>query len=232
MRKLGLIGGMSWAATELYYRFINAEVQRRAGGMCSAPLIIDSLNFCDLSRISDDAGWASATEQLSASAKRLEAAGATAILICANSMHKVYDAVQADLDIPILHIVNPVGRAMKAKGVKTAALIGTRNVMAEPWYRQRLVAHGVTLVPADAGDADMLDRIIYDELMHGTVNKASVREIKTLLTEYDQADVDAVVLGCTELAMIVDTESNVLPIYDSTKLHAMEGVGWILGDTP
>ncbi len=232
MKKLGLIGGMSWAATELYYRFINAEVQRRAGGMCSAPLMIDSLNFCDLSRIADDAGWANATAILTASAKQLETAGATAILICANSMHKVYDAVQADLDIPILHIVNPVGRAMKAKGVKTAALIGTRNVMAEPWYRQRLVAHGVTLVPADAGDADMLDRIIYDELMHGTVNKASVREIKTLLTEYDQADVDAVVLGCTELAMIVDTESNVLPIYDSTKLHAMEGVGWILGDAP
>lgn len=232
MRKLGIIGGMSWAATELYYRTINEEVQRRAGGMCSAPLIIDSLNFCDLARITDDAGWANAANVLGESAKRLEAAGATALLIGANSMHKIYDAVQAAVDIPILHIVNPVGRAMKADGIKTAALIGTRNVMAEPWFRQRLVSHGVSLAPAEAEDTDAVDRIIYDELMHGIVNKASVRELKTLLTNYDQDDVDAVVLACTELGMIVDTDANVLPIYDTTRLHALEGVNWILGDAP
>jgi aspartate racemase len=232
MRKLGLIGGMSWAATELYYRFINGEIQKRTSGQCSAPLVIESLNFCDLARISDDAGWANAASVLGAAAKRLEAAGATAILIGANSMHKIYDDVQAAVDIPILHIVNPVGRAMRADGIKSAALIGTRNVMAESWYRQRLVAHGVTLAPAEAADADMLDRIIYEELMHGRINKASQRELKTLLTNYDQDDVDAVVLGCTELAMIIDVEANVLPIYDSTRLHAMDGADWIMGDAP
>lgn len=232
MRKLGLIGGMSWAATESYYRIINQEVQRRAGGMCSAPIIIDSLNFCDLARITDDAGWANAAKVLSESAMRLEAAGATAILIGANSMHKVYDTVQAGVDIPILHIVNPVGRAMKAKGVKSAALVGTRNVMAEPWFRQRLVSHGVNLLPSEPGKADAIDRIIYEELMHGVVNKASARELKTLLTHYEQADVDAVVLACTELGMIVDVDSNVLPIFDTTRLHALEGAGWILGDAP
>lgn len=232
MRKLGLIGGMSWAATELYYRFINAEVQKRTEGNCSAPLVIESLNFCDLSRISDDAGWANAATVLSEAAKRLEAAGATAILIGANSMHKVYDQVQAAVEVPILHIVNPVGRAMKADGVKTAALVGTRNVMAEPWFRQRLVAHGVSLLPADPARVERIDTIIYDELMHGIVNKASVRDMKTFLTNYDQADVDAVVLACTELGMIVDVEANVLPIYDTTRLHALEGVDWIMGDTP
>ena len=232
MRKLGLIGGMSWAASELYYRFINAEVQRRSGGLCSAPLVIESLNFCDLSRIADDAGWAHAAQTLAESARRLEAAGATALLICANSMHKVYDEVQAAVAIPILHIVNPVGLKMKADGIKTAALLGTRNVMAESWYRQRLVAHGISLVPADAARVDEIDSIIYDELMYGKATKASERALKTLLTNYDQADVDAVVLGCTELAMIVDTEANVLPIYDSTRLHAMAGVDWIMGDAP
>jgi aspartate racemase len=232
MRKLGLIGGMSWAATELYYRFINAEIQRRTNGSCSAPLVIESLNFCDLARIGDDAGWSNAALVLGDAAKRLEAAGATAILIGANSMHKVYDEVQAGIDIPILHIVNAVGRAMRTDAVKTAALVGTKNVMAESWYRQRLVAHGVSLVPADPVVTERLDRIIYEELMHGRVNKASEREMKTLLTSYDQADVDAVVLGCTELAMIVDVDANVLPIYDSTRLHAMEGVGWILSDAP
>jgi aspartate racemase len=232
MRKLGLIGGMSWAATELYYRFINAEVQRRTDGSCSAPLVIESLNFCDLARIGDDAGWTNAATTLSAAARRLEASGATAILIGANSMHKVYDQVQEAVDVPILHIVNPVGRRMKADGIKTAALIGTRNVMAEPWFRQRLVAHGVSLLPADPARVDRIDQIIYEELMRGIVNKASQRDMKTFLTNYDQLEVDAVVLACTELGMIVDVDANVLPIYDTTRLHAMEGVDWIMSDTP
>ncbi len=232
MRKLGLIGGMSWAATDRYYGIINRNVQRRSGGMCSAPLIIDSLNFCDLARISDDAGWAHAGEVLAESARRLEQAGATAILICANSMHKLYDVVQAAVSIPILHIVKPVGAQMKADGIKTAALVGTRNVMTEPWFRQALVGHGISLVPADGALAARIDNIIYDELMHGVVNKASAREMKTLLTNYDQAEVDAVVLACTELGMLVDIDANVLPIYDTTRLHALAGVDWILGDAP
>ena len=121
---------------------------------------------------------------------------------------------------------------MKADGVETAALLGTRNVMSEPWYRQRLVGHGISLTPAEPAIIDVVDRIIYDELMRGIVNKASEREMKTLLTKWDQRDVDAVALACTELAMIVDVEANVLPIYDSTRLHAMAGVDWIMGDAP
>lgn len=232
MRKLGLIGGISWAATESYYRMINAEVQRRSGPACSPPLIIDSLNFCDLARLSSDEQWANATRVLSESAQRLEVAGATALLICANSMYKVADAVQANVDIPIINIVDPVGKAMKAAGVRTAALLGTRNVMSEKWYRQRIVGHGVSLAPIDEPTVAMVDRIIYDELMQGVVNKASERELKTLITKWDQQDVDAVVLASTELSALVDTEANVLPIFDSTRLHALEGVAWILGDTP
>ncbi|MCU0728661.1 MAG: amino acid racemase [Sphingopyxis sp.] len=232
MRKLGLIGGMSWAASEQYYRMIQVEVQRRAGPPCSAPLVIDSLNFCDLARISSDEQWVHATKVLSESAQRLAQAGATAILICANSMHKVYDAVQASVDVPILHIVDPVGEAMRAANVETAALLGTRNVMGESWYRQRLVGHGISLVPAEAEVIETVDRIIYDELMRGIVNRNSEREMKTLITKWDQREVDAVALACTELSMIVDTEANVLPIFDSTRLHAMAGVDWILGDAP
>jgi len=111
-------------------------------------------------------------------------------------------------------------------------LLGTRNVMQESWYRQRLVSHGVSLVPAESDVVDAVDRIIYDELMRGVVNRQSEREMKTLLTKWDQRDVDGVALACTELSMIVDTEANVLPIYDSTRLHAMEGVSWILSDMP
>lgn len=232
MRKLGLIGGMSWVSTETYYRIINQQIQKRAGGMCSAPLIIESLNFCDLSRIETDEQWAHAADMLKASAKRLEKAGATAILICANSMHKVYDEVQKSVKIPILHIVDAIGEKMQADGVQNAALIGTHNVMTGKWYRQRLVGHGISLKTVGDGEAEKIDKIIYDDLMFGRVTRDAERELKTYITNIDQADFDAVVLGCTELDLIVDTKANVLPIYDSTELHALAGVEWILGDAP
>ncbi len=167
---------------------------------------------------------------LIAAAQRLEAAGATAILICANSMHKVYERVEQAVSIPLIHIADAVGTKMKADGVQSAALLGTANVMAENWYRQRLVKHGVTLMPAEMDDVQDLDRIIYEELMLGQVKRESERTLKTIITEIDQEGIKAVVLGCTELCMIVDTKANVLPIYDSTEIHADAGVEWILGD--
>jgi aspartate racemase len=232
MRKIGLIGGMSWYSTEFYYRRINKQVQRRANAMCSAPMILDNLNFCDLAKANTDQDWDRVAEVLVASAKRLEAGGSTAILIGANSMHKVHDRVSAAVKVPVLHIADAVGQKMKADGVESAALIGTRNVMAENWYRQRLVKHGVTLLPWEADDVEELDRIIYEELMAGQVVRNSERALKTMITEIDKDGADAVVLGCTELGMIVDTKANVLPIYDSAEIHADAGVEWIFGDAP
>lgn len=230
MRKLGLIGGMSWASTELYYRHLNSEVQKRSGGLCSAPLVIESLNFCDLSRLQTLDQWHHAERVLIDSAQRLEAAGATAILIAANSMHRVYDGVQAAIDIPILHIVDATGEAMKADGVRSAAIIGTRNVMTESWFRQRLVSHGVTLVPADLDRATEIDRIIYDELMRGVVSRQSERTMRTFITDIAKQDIDALVLASTELVMLVDPDANILPVYDTTRLHARAGVEWIMSE--
>lgn len=232
MRKIGLIGGMSWYSTEFYYHRINKQVQRRTNPMCSAPMILDNLNFCDLARATTDQDWDRVAEVLVASAMRLETAGATAILIGANSMHKVHDRVAAAVKVPVLHIADAVGRKMKADGVESAALIGTRNVMAESWYRQRLVKHGVTLLPWANGEVEELDRIIYEELMAGQVVRNSERALKTMITGIDKDGADAVVLGCTELGMIVDTKANLLPIYDSAEIHADAGVEWILGDAP
>jgi aspartate racemase len=231
MRKLGLIGGMSWYSTELYYARINKQVLRRTEGSCNAPLLIESLNFCDIAKANSEQDWDHVADVLIASAKRLEDAGATALLIGANSMHKIYDKVAAAVGIPVLHIADAVGVKMKANGVQSAALLGTANVMAENWYRQRLVKHGVTLLPAELDDVKDLDRIVYEELMHGQVKRDSERKLKTIITEIDQEGIKAVVLGCTELCMIVDTKANVLPIYDSTEIHADAGVDWILGDT-
>ncbi len=230
MRKLGLIGGMSWYSSETYYNRINKQIVRRTEGTCNAPLIIESLNFCDIQKASTDADWDHVAEVLIASAKRLEAAGATAILICANSMHKVHDRVADAVSVPVIHIADAVGAKMKAAGVQSAALLGTANVMAENWYRQRLVKHGVTLLPAELDDVKDLDRIIYEELMVGKISRTSERLLKTIITEIDQEGIKAVVLGCTELDMIVDTKANVLPIYDSTEIHADAGVDWILGE--
>jgi len=137
MRKLGLIGGMSWYSTEAYYKRINLQVVRRTEGTCNAPLMIESLNFCDIRMASSDADWDHVANVLIASAKRLENAGASAILICANSMHKIHDRVVEAVSVPVIHIADAVGAKMKADGIQSAALLGTANVMAENWYRQR-----------------------------------------------------------------------------------------------
>ena len=230
MRKIGLIGGMSWASTELYYRHLNKGLQKRIGSSCSAPILLESLNYCDLSRLTTPEQWAHAQEVLIASARRLEKAGATALMIAANSMHKVAEEVAAAIAIPLIHIVDETGAKMRADGIRTAAVIGTRNVMTEPWFRQRLVRHGLTLAPYDADSADAVDRIIYDELMQGRVTEDSRRTMRTIITDIAKQDVQALVLACTELVMLVDPDANVLPIYDTTRIHVAAGVDWILGD--
>lgn len=230
MRKIGLIGGMSWVSTETYYRLINTEVQKRAGSLCSGPIAIESLNFCDIAQITTPEGWDHAADRLTVAARSLEQAGATAILICANSMHKVYDRVQGAVSVPILHIADCVGEKMQADGVKRAAIIGTRNVMLESFYRQRLIRHGIGLLAPKMERVEEIDRIIYDELMEGRVVRESERTMKTLLTNIAKEDVEAVVLGCTELEMIIDTKANVLPIYDGTAIHAHAAVDWIMGE--
>ncbi|MCC4231294.1 amino acid racemase [Sphingobium soli] len=229
MRKLGLIGGLSWTSTARYYEIINKTVQRRLGGQHSAQLLIESLDFAAVASCVSDDDWDCAATQLMEAARRLERAGAGALLICANSMHRVYDQVQGAVAIPILHIADEVGQAMQADGVEKAALIGTRRVMTEKFYRQRLVAHGVSLLPPDMELAEQVDRIFYDELTLGKVNRESQRFMKSSLTDIAKQDVQAAVLACTELEMIVDVRANVLPIYDCTSIHALAGVDFILG---
>ncbi len=229
MRKLGLIGGMSWLSTRTYYEHLNHLVQASAGPRASAPLLIESLDFSGLERISDNAGWDHAAEVLSESAKRLEAAGATALIIGANSMHKVYDRVAASVQVPVIHIAECVAERVAADGRKKVALIGTRNVMVENFYRQKLIARDIELLPPKMEYVDALDRIIYDELVLGKASRQSERELKTMLTNFFQEDAEAVVLGCTELEMVVDVDANVLPIYDCTRIHAEAAAAWILG---
>lgn len=232
MRKLGLIGGMSWVSTRDYYEQINRAVRRRTSPMASAPLLIESLDFAQLWGLAGKEDWDRAASVLAESARRLAGAGADGLLICANSMHNVYDRVAAAAGVPVLHIADCVGKAMDAAGATNSALIGTRNVMTERFYRERLVAHGVDLLPPDMDMVEEVDRIIYEELMRGKVTRTAERTLKTWITRKEQEGAEAIVLACTELAMIVDVDANVLPVFDSTRIHSAAAVDFILGDTP
>ena len=228
MRKLGLIGGMSWVSTRTYYEHINRIVQR-ARPHASAPLLIESLDFSQLYALKSEEDWERAADVLIASAQRLEAAGAGTLVIGANSMHRVYDKVAASVQVPILHIAECVGERMGADKVEKAALFGTSHVMTECFYRRRRVAHGVDLLPPDLDNIEALDRIIYDELVLGKVSRDAQRALKTMITVKEQDGADAIVLACTELELVVDVDANVLPIYDSTRIHAEKAAEWILG---
>ena len=230
MRKLGLIGGMSWVSTRTYYEHINRLVQSRTDRRSSAPLLIESLDFSRLYALHDEEDWEHATGILIASARRLEQAGAGALIIGANSMHRVYDQIAAEVQVPILHIAECVGERMAADKVETAALLGTSNVMTESFYRRRLVAHGIDLLPPDLEVVETLDKIIYDELMVGKATRDAERELKTIITVKEKGGAEAIVLACTELEMVVDVDANVLPIYDSTRIHAEKAAEWILGE--
>lgn len=228
LRKLGIIGGMSWVSTATYYDRINRIVQRRAAPMASAPLLIESLDFCQLYALHEERDWQRAASVLIESARRLEGAGAQALIIGANSMHRLYDDVAASVDIPILHIAEYVGLAMKRAGKTNAALLGTRNVMTESFYRKRLIAHGINLLPPNMKYVESLDRIIYDELMVGKVTREAQRMLKTIITNKAQEGAEAIVLACTELDLVVDIDANVLPVFDSTRIHCEAAADWIL----
>ena len=229
MRKLGLIGGMSWVSTRTYYEHINRIVQQRATPNSSAPMLIESVDFAQVYRLRSDEDWHRAAGILGKAARRLEKAGAGALVIGANSMHRVYDEVAAEVQVPILHIAECVGERMAADKVGIAALLGTSNVMTESFYRRRLVAHGIDLLPPDLDTAEALDRIIYEELTRGKATRDAERALKTMITVKEKEGAEAIVLACTELEMVVDVDANVLPIYDSTRIHAEKAAEWILG---
>ena len=230
MRKLGLIGGISWTSTARYYDLINRAVQRELGGLHSATLLIDSLDFADVARCASANDWDCGAGHMVGAAKRLQAGGAEALMICANSLHKVVPQIAASVDIPIIHIIDEIGVRLKADKVKSVALVGTSNVMTDRAYRQHLVqTGGVSLLPAEADLAEGIDRLVYTELAAGIITREAERYMKTELTNIAKEDVQAVVLACTELDLIVDVHANVLPIYDSTIIHAEAGARFVLG---
>ena len=230
MRKLGIIGGTSWSSTALYYEHINRGVAERLGGLHSARLVIESLDLAPFAAMELSGDWDGVARVTLEAARRLEAAGADGVIITSNTGHKVYDAVAPKVGVPMLHIGDATADQLIADRRKRVALLGTRFTMLEPHVRSRLEGRGITLVPIERLWIDEVDRIIFEELAAGRVVRNSQRKLKTLITELAKQRVQAVVLGCTELVLAVDVRANVLPVYDTTAIHARACVDWMLAD--
>lgn len=220
---------MSWASTALYYEAINKGVARRLGGLNSAPLLLESLNFAEVAERQSEGDWGGLAELLIDSARRLADGGAEGLILCSNTSHKMYDRIAEKIEIPILHIGDVTAEKLVKDGVRRAGLIGTRYTMSGSFYRDRIEAHGIAVATPDPGMMKEIDRIIFEELARGQVSRVSQRTLKTCLTILGQARNQAVILGCTELVMLVDPAANVIPVYDTTALHAQAAVDWILG---
>ena len=228
MRKLGIIGGTSWASTALYYEHINRGVARRLGGLHSARLAIESLDLAPVAQMELSGDWDGVAALVSEAGKRLAQCGAEGLLIASNTGHKVYDEVASAVPVPLLHIGDATADKLVADGVSRVALLGTRFTMTEPHVRERLERRGIRLVDVDIRWIAEVDRIIFEELAAGNVVRDSQRKLKTLIAELARAKVQAVVLGCTELVLAVDTRANVIPVYDTTAIHARAAVEWML----
>ncbi len=230
MRYLGLLGGMSWESTAEYYRRINRGVAAQMGGLHSAPLLVHSVDFAVVADLQQRGDWAGAGGLLAGAARGLEVAGATAVVLATNTMHQVAPAIVATLEVPLLHIVDPTGAALRAMGVRRAGLLGTRYTMELPFWRQRLAERfAVDLVIPEPTDRGLVHRVIYHELCRGVVREGSRADYVAVIARLAAAGAEAVIFGCTEITLLLDAAASPLPVVDTTALHAAAAVEHILG---
>lgn len=225
MKTIGLIGGLSWYSSLEYYRVVNELVQERRGGHASASVALQSLDFSVVRACQERDDWAAAGRLVAGAARRCQDAGADLVLICSNLMHKVFADVEAAVDAPVLHIADAVADEAKRHGWSRLGLLGTRWVMEEPFYAERLATHDIEVVTPEAGERAMVDRVIFEELTQGRVEDSSrQRYVDTIgrLTEKGRAD--AVVLACTEIELLVGAEDTPVQLMDSMRVHATRAV--------
>jgi aspartate racemase len=230
VRKLGIIGGATWSSTALYYEHINRGVAQRLGGLHSARLVIESLDFEDYAAFHRSNDLAGGNALIVASAKRLKDAGAQALVLASNTMHRAHAEVTAATGLPLIDIRQVTAERLVADRRSRIALLGTRFTMTEPFAREPYEERGIVVHELTPEWRAEVDRIIYEELAAGRVVRDSQRKLKTLITELAKQKVQAIVLGCTELVLAVDTKANVLPVYDTTAIHARAAVQWMLAE--
>jgi aspartate racemase len=230
MKTLGLIGGMSWESTAIYYRLLNEGARDRLGGLHSAQLLLWSFDFAEIETLQADGDWDGATARMVDAAKRLAAGGAAALLICTNTMHRMADQVQAAVDVPLLHIADATAEAIKAGTARRPALLATRYTMEQEFYKGRLRdRHGIdALVPDEAG-RERVHRIIYDELCRGIIRPESKAVYLAEIDRLRAAGADSVIFGCTEVGMLIAQADLDLPVFDTTVIHAERALDFALG---
>lgn len=229
LKTLGLIGGMSWESTVPYYRQINETVRARLGGLHSARIILHSVDFADIEHLQASGQWQAAGEMLGNIAKRLEGAGADALVLCTNTMHKVADAISGAAGIPLLHIADPTALAIRRAGYTTVGLLGTNFTMEQDFYRGRLEQdHGLTVLTPPKADRDRVHQIIYQELCLGRVSDTSRQSYQRVIDGLGARGAQAIILGCTEIAMLIQPGDCQLPLFDTTALHARSAALWAM----
>jgi aspartate racemase len=229
MRTLGLIGGMTWHSTVDYYRLINQGVQERKGGHSSASMVMVSVDFAPVQALQDLGDWTGLGRLMVEAAKTLEGAGAEAIVICANTMHQLAPAIESAVGLPILHIADAAGAAVKAKGLTSIGLLGTRFTMEMDFYRTRLEkAHGLKVLVPEAPEREVVHQVIYDELGRGIVREESRRAYVEIIEGLVKRGAQGVVLGCTEIPLLIKEKDSPVPVFDTTALHAAAAVDFAL----
>jgi aspartate racemase len=228
MRTLGLIGGMSWESTLPYYRLINERVRDRLGGLHSAKLLLYSVDFAEVEAMQHRGDWEAAGALMVDAARRLQRAGAESVVICTNTMHLLAPRIETEVDLPLLHIADVVGGAVRARGLARIALLGTRFTMEQPFYRDRLATHGVEVLVPEPAERDDVHRVIYDELCRGEIRDASRQRYREIMQALVDRGAEAIVLGCTEIGLLIGPGDAAVPVLDTTALHARAAADWAI----
>lgn len=228
MRKIGLLGGMSWESTALYYRLVNEDVRERLGGFHSARLVLASVDFAPVEAMQVAGDWEGAASFLADEARSLEAAGAECLVLCTNTMHKVADAVEDAVGIPLLHLADVTADAVRAAGLGRVALLGTRFTMEQPFYADRLRSHGLDVLVPEGEDRTLVHDVIYDELVLGVVREESRAAYVEVVERLVSQGAEGVVLGCTEIELLIGPDDVDVPVFATTALHARAAVDFAL----
>jgi len=229
MKTIGLLGGMSWQSTQGYYRAINERVAQRLGGLHSARIVLNSVDFEPLEQLQRHGNWEGAAEILVQAARQVEAAGADCLLLCTNTMHRVAPQISAALSIPFLHIADATAKVITTKGLCRVGLLGTAFTMEQDFYKGRLAdQYGLQVLVPDAADRQRVHRIIYDELCVGQINAASKLDYLQVISTLQAQGAEAVILGCTEIGLLVSQADTTLPLLDTTAIHAQAAVDFAL----
>ena len=229
MRKIGLLGGMSWESTALYYRLLNEDVRARLGGFHSARLVMASVDFAGIEALQVAGDWDAAGDALAQEARSVEAAGAECLVLCTNTMHTVADAIAAAVDIPLIHLADVTADAVRGAGVGRVALLGTRFTMEQPFYVDRLRSHGLDVLVPEGDDLALVHEVIYDELVLGVVRDESRAAYVDVVRRLVERGAGGVVLGCTEIELLIGPDDVDVPVFATTALHARAAVDFALG---